>query len=66
MRMQPCDAAVPMDQSCGVPWMPTDGVLRPIHRVPSGLSGPGGTGSAPAAHGEGGGVHVGWYTLLMM
>ena len=31
----------------GVPWMPTPGAERPIQRVPSGLPGPGGTGSSP-------------------
>ena len=46
--------------------MPTPETLRPIQRVPSGLSGPGGTGSSPCAHGESGGVQVGSTTLLMM
>src|SRR5436305_181062 len=39
--------------------MPTPGADRPIQRVPRGFPGPGGIGSAPAAHGEFGGNHVG-------
>src|SRR6187431_1407170 len=39
--------------------MPTYGSERPIQRVPNGLPGPGGTGSASSAHGDGGGYHQG-------
>ena len=50
----------------GVPWMPTPGAEIPIHRVPSGLPGPGGTGDSPAAHGLAGGYHHGFSHLTMM
>src|SRR5438105_4672458 len=43
--------------------MPTPGAERPIQRVPSGLSGPGGIGFWPAAHGELGGYHHGFFHL---
>src|SRR5881396_1728645 len=43
--------------------MPTPGADNPIHRVPSGLSGPGGTGFWPAAQGESGGYHHGFRHL---
>ena len=39
--------------------MPTPEKPVPIQRMPTGLSGPGATGVAPAAHGESGGVQVG-------
>src|ERR671934_2003668 len=63
IRMQPCDAEYPIDASLGVPWMPTPGADRPIHRVPSGLLGPGGIGCWPAAHGDFGGYHHGFRHL---
>ena len=66
MRMQPCDAEYPSDAESGVPWMPTDGELIPIHLVPSGLPGPGGIGLAPCAHGEAGGYHQGFRDIWMM
>ena len=47
IRIQPCEAEYPSDDGSGVPWMPTAATLSPIHRVPSGLPGPGGTGSRP-------------------
>ena len=59
MRMQPCEAEYPIEAASGVPWIPTYGTDRPIQRVPSGLPGPGGTGSAFSAHGDGGGYHHG-------
>ena len=43
-----CSRARPSSRSTrrpGVPWIPTYGAVSPIHRVPSGLPGPGGTGS---------------------
>ena len=36
MRMQPCEARLPIDQSSPVPWMPTPSVM-PIHRAFSGF-----------------------------
>ena len=66
MRRQPCEAAVPIDQSCGVPWKPTAGADVPIQRVPSGLPGPGGIGSRPFAQGELGGIHVGFLYISMI
>src|SRR6266542_1126458 len=39
------------------------GALKPIHRVPSGFPGPGGTGLRPCAHGDGGGYHQGFRHL---
>src|SRR4051794_2904662 len=46
--------------------MPTPGEEIPIHRVPSGLPGPGGTGFSPFAHGEFGGYHHGFFHLTMI
>src|ERR671934_171976 len=43
--------------------MPTPGAESPIHLVPSGLFGPGGIGFWPAAHGEDGGYHHGFFHL---
>src|SRR5580765_2264962 len=63
MRMQPCEAEYPIEESDGVPWMPTPGADRPIHRVPSGLFGPGGIGFWPCAQGELGGYHHGFFHL---
>ena len=60
MRMQPWDAADPMDAELGVPCMPMPGAEVPIQRVPSGLPAPGGMGPSPAAQGELGGNHVGF------
>ena len=39
--------------------MPTPEAERPIHRVPSGLPGPGGIGFAPCAQAVCGGYHQG-------
>ena len=61
MRMQPCDAYVPIDQSSLVPWMPIPSP-RPMKRAFSGLShAPPGI-VRPAyepAHGRFGAVHAG-------
>ena len=65
MRMQPCDARVPMDQGCPVPWMPTP-PARPIQRALSGLSAAPPATLWPAsspAHGELGAVQVGFTCL---
>ena len=64
MRMQPCEAAVPTVLGAGVPWMPMPGADVPIQRVPSGFSGPGGTGPRPAAHGLSGGFQVGLRSFM--
>ena len=60
IRMQPCEAEYPIDAESGVPWIPTYGDEIPIQRVPSGLPGPGGTGSESAAQSDGGGYHHGF------
>ncbi len=60
IRMQPCEAEYPIDAASGVPWIPTYGAEIPIQRVPSGLPGPGGTGSESAAQSDGGGYHHGF------
>src|SRR5690242_12984656 len=65
IRMQPCDARVPMEDEIGVPCMPMPGADVPIQRVPSGLFTPGGIGPRPAAHGELGGNHVGFTCFWM-
>ena len=49
MRMHPCESEYPIEVSASVPWIPTPGADNPIHRVPSGLAGPGGTGFRPFA-----------------
>src|SRR5215211_8197666 len=59
IRMQPCEAEYPIDAASGVPWIPTAGADKPIQRVPSGLPGPGGIGSASFAQSDGGGRHHG-------
>ena len=68
MRMQPCDAREPIDQSWPVPWMPTP-LAIPIQRALSGLSAlPPGDGcprSSPA-HGEFGAVQAGLTCLFWM
>jgi len=61
--MHPWDAAWPIVKACGVPWMPTAGADVPIQRVPSGLPEPGGIGSRPFAHGELGGIQVGFLSF---
>ena len=66
MRMQPCEAAVPIEPELYVPWMPTPPMFRPIQRVPSGLPGPGGIGWAPAAQGWLGGYHQGFRVFVRM
>jgi hypothetical protein len=66
MRMQPCEAAVPIDPELYVPWIPTPPMFRPIQRVPSGLPGPGGMGCAPAAQGWFGGYHQGFRVFVRM
>ena len=64
MRRHPWLAAVPIDESAYVPWMPMAGAEVPIHRVPRGFPGPGGMGPRPLAHGESGGFQVGFVCLL--
>ena len=59
MRMQPCETEYPIEAGSGVPWMPTSGAESPIQRVPRGLPGPGGIGSASLAQSEAGGYHQG-------
>ena len=59
MRTHPCEAEYPIEAASGVPWIPTYGAEMPIQRVPRGLPGPGGTGSASAAQSDGGGYHHG-------
>ncbi len=49
-----------------MPCRPTPGDEMPIQRVPSGLPGPGGTGSSPAAHAESGGYHQGLACFWMI
>src|SRR5581483_4498351 len=67
IRMQPCDALYPIDVGSSVPWMPTPGTESPIQRVPSGLSGPGGTGFSPLAQSSWiGGYHHGSFHFTMM
>ena len=60
MRMQPCDARLPIDHGCPVPWMPTP-LTIPIQRALSGFDAPARDllpASSPA-HGEFGAVQVG-------
>src|SRR5580765_2211273 len=64
IRMQPWEIEYPTDAGFGVPWMPTSGTERPIQRVPSGFSGPGGIGSRSFAQLESGGYHQGRRYLL--
>src|SRR3712207_2894397 len=65
MRMHPCDARVPIDHGCPVPWMPTPSA-SPIQRALRGLlAAPPGTcvpASSPA-HGEFGAVQTGFTCL---
>src|SRR5437763_14291275 len=65
MRMQPCDAYVPIELSLGVPWIRMPGADRYRARVPSGVPGAGGvTGGSPAPQPVGAGLcHVGLSTL---
>ena len=66
MRMQPCDARVPIDHGSPVPWIPTD-PSTPIQRALSGLFAAPPPTYWPAispAHGEFGAVHVGLTCLL--
>ena len=61
MRMQPCEAWLPIVHGCPVPWMPTD-PATPIQRALSGLSIAPPATCCPAispAHGEFGAVQVG-------
>ena len=66
MRMQPCDARLPIEYSCEVPWMPTPPAI-PIHRARSGFAAePPGVvvpASSPA-QGEFGAVQAGLTCLL--
>ena len=63
--MQPWEAEYPIEAASGVPWIPTYGDEMPIHRVPSGFPGPGGTGSAPSAQAEpSGGYHQGFRCIV--
>src|SRR4051812_3212053 len=67
MRMQPCDAAWPIDQSSDVPWMPAPS-QKPIQRDLIGSSGPGGM-TRPArspAHALFGTCHDGLICLSLM
>ena len=65
--MQPCEALYPIDVGSSVPWMPTPGAFSPIHRVPSGFDGPGGTGFRPFAQSScTGGYHHGFFHLTTM
>ena len=61
MRMHPCEARLPIEYSCEVPWMPTP-LVMPIQRARSGFEGlPPGVvvpASSPA-HGELGAVQAG-------
>src|SRR5262245_5082612 len=70
IRMHPCDAHDPIEESDGVPWMRMPGASRYRARVPSGLPGPGGISSgSPAAQQPGspkqGLCQVGFSALLM-
>ena len=59
-RARRCSRSRP---AASVPWMPTPGLEMPIQRVPSGLTGPGGTGFSPCAQeSEVGGYHHGLRT----
>ena len=61
IRMQPCDALLPIEPSSGVPWMRIPLAFRFSARVPSGLFGPGGmNGGMFADHGACGLYHVGF------
>jgi hypothetical protein len=66
MRMQPCDARLPIEYSCEVPWMPTP-LAIPIQRARRGFEAePPGVvvpASSPA-HGEFGAVQAGLTCLL--
>ena len=62
--MHPWEAFQPIELGSSVPWIPTPGAERPIQRVPSGLSGPGGTGLRPCAQESYvGGYHHGFICL---
>ena len=66
MRMQPCEARLPIDQSSPVPWMPTP-LTIPIQRAFSGLEAlpPGVVEPASSpAHGEFGAVQAGLTCLF--
>src|SRR4030042_1287229 len=62
IRIHPCDTYSPTDDGALVAWIPYALTESPIHRSPSGLSGPGGTGFSSGAHE--GGNHVGFFALL--
>src|SRR5215210_7864265 len=66
IRMQPCDARLPIEYSCEVPWIPTPLVI-PIQRARSGFdAAPPGVvvpASSPA-HGEFGAVQAGLTCLF--
>ena len=69
IRMHPCEAYVPMEESEGVPWIRMPGASRYRALVPSGLSGPGGiVGGSLAAQQPGwprhGLTQVGFSTLF--
>ncbi len=50
-----------------MPWIPIPGAESPIQRVPSGLSGPGGTGFSPCAQElDVGGYHQGFTHFTTM
>ena len=65
MRMQPCEARVPMDHGWPVPWIPTP-PASPIQRAFSGLLAAPPATDRPAsspAHGEFGAVQTGFTCL---
>src|SRR5262245_33582401 len=66
IRMQPCDAYVPIDEELYVPWMRMPGAFRYGARVPSGLPGPGPIdGGRSAPHVSSAGLyHVGFSCLF--
>ena len=68
MRMQPCEARLPIEYSCDVPWIPTP-LTIPIQRARSGFAAlPPGVvvpASSPA-HGELGAVQAGLTCLLVI
>jgi hypothetical protein len=65
MRTQPCDAALPMELSNGVPWRK----YKPPNRTftgPMGFKSPGGWTVSFRAHSLGGGYHHGFQVMCVM